>query len=243
VIRRLFKQLLRNAQQASTPYKTRWGYQAGESRYDNSNTQYAVLGLRSAALCECKVPSSVSLGIINHFLADQADSGDDVNSFTLKTYRDSNKNGRYSLKKYHSRARGWTYIGKANPYGSMTTAGLAGLSIGRDLLAMAGKSPKNKAKKINTALHDGFAWLLTNYSLRKNPRAGKQWHYYYLYGLERACELLGITHINEHDWYFQGAMLLLADRDRAGSWRTIRDTCFALLFLKKATLPGTTVSQ
>ena len=64
------------------------------------------------------------------------------------------------------------------------------------------------------------------------------WHYYYLYGLERMGALVGVAFLGEHDWYQEGARYLVARQDEEGSWQggtDLSETCFALLFLKRAT--------
>ena len=59
--------------------------------------------------------------------------------------------------------------------------------------------------------------------------------------------LAGVALLHDRDWYYQGALQLLALQSRNGSWpaeqrgRQMLDaTCFAVLFLKKAALPPTT---
>lgn len=244
LMEKLLACLLENAGGPSPRGISRWGYQGESTHYDNSNTQYAVLGLRSAHLCDCPIPETYLLGILQHFLREQEQSGPEVESFTLRTYRDQLEKSRYAAPKIReARAKGWSYQARGMAYGSMTTAGLTGLSIALDILQEKGKLAKTMNKKVRSALLDGFAWMKTHYSLRENPRMGSKWYYYYLYGLERACEIAGVTHIDEHDWYFDGAMLLLSQQNPDGSWGDLADTCFALLFLKKATLPGTTLAR
>ncbi len=82
------------------------------------------------------------------------------------------------------------------------------------------------------------------------------WHYYYLYGLERAGVIVGKRFLGDHDWYQEGARAArrraaggrargAADRpSAAGPARdpapcydmSMLDTCFAILFLKRAAL-------
>ncbi|MBV8881254.1 MAG: hypothetical protein JO332_14910, partial [Planctomycetaceae bacterium] len=65
---------------------------------------------------------------------------------------------------------------------------------------------------------------------------------YYLYALERAGMLLDVPTIAKHDWYAEGAAAILDAQKADGSWfgganrcKPTWDTCFAILFLKKAT--------
>jgi hypothetical protein len=40
-----------------------------------------------------------------------------------------------------------------------------------------------------------------------------------------------------HDWYTEGASVRVSTQAERRSWGTMPDTCFALLFLKKGTVP------
>ena len=85
-----------------------------------------------------------------------------------------------------------------------------------------------------------MAWLAHYFSVDENPGSNK-WLYYYLYGLERIGALLGVERIGEHPWYLEGAESLLERREQGGSWvqkEREADTCFALLFLERATAPS-----
>jgi hypothetical protein len=70
-------------------------------------------------------------------------------------------------------------------------------------------------------------------------RAGKA--YYFLWSLERVGVAYGLEKIGGKDWYTWGAAILLANQEADGSWRGAYaqggpDTCFALLFLRRANL-------
>jgi hypothetical protein len=150
-----------------------------------------------------------------------------------------------------TKARGYAYQeGKAPAYGSMTAAGLTSLVLARAALAQSGQNRSELLPRIDAAIAEAFAWLQAEFSVRSNPgfvgKAHANW-YYYLYGLERACELAGIAWIGDRDWYYEGAVQLLAQQARSGRFppevaRTsaFEETCFAVLFLKKATLPVVT---
>ena len=64
--------------------------------------------------------------------------------------------------------------------------------------------------------------------------------YYYLWSVERVAVALELETIGKKNWYDWGAELLLANQGADGSWTggdfttSGADTCFALLFLKKA---------
>jgi hypothetical protein len=65
--------------------------------------------------------------------------------------------------------------------------------------------------------------------------------FYFLWSLERMAVTLNLDKINGKDWYGWGCDVLLASQQRDGSWSGDYsqggvDTCFALLFLKRANL-------
>ncbi len=103
---------------------------------------------------------------------------------------------------------------------------------------------------IGRAVQDGFAWLDKHFSVTQNPGPGApNWHYYYLYGLERAAVFGGRVLLGKHDWYLTGARYLVGAQHPDGRWHTgtlgtkeyeasdVLDTAWAILFLKKATRP------
>jgi hypothetical protein len=63
----------------------------------------------------------------------------------------------------------------------------------------------------------------------------------FTYSLERTGVLYGTEAFGPHEWYPEGATLLLKAQGANGSWqhkdRVVWDTCFAILFLRRATRP------
>jgi hypothetical protein len=63
---------------------------------------------------------------------------------------------------------------------------------------------------------------------------------YFLWSVERVAVLYNLKTVGQIDWYAWGSKLLLANQQSDGSWRErlpgIPDTCFALLFLRRANL-------
>jgi hypothetical protein len=139
----------------------------------------------------------------------------------------------------------------------MTSSGVSSLVICRgELLGSPGYGDDEDARVVR-AIRDGIAWLGANFSVRGAVLPGAAtpipmaWHYYYLYGLERAGVLAGVAWMGEHDWYLEGAEYLLKSQSARGGWQAgmpgmgaaaaaagggdLLDSCFALLFLKKAT--------
>jgi hypothetical protein len=142
--------------------------------------------------------------------------------------------------------QGWGYriTDGAEPYGSMTAGAVGAVAIYDYML--------DKDWRKDATVQGGLAWLAKHYSVSENPGAkvhfgdgGRQAaKYYYLYALERACILAEKPLLGNKDWYLDGARVLLADQDPNGGWNknssgenAVWQTCFAILFLKKATAP------
>ncbi len=174
--------------------------------WDNSCTQFAVLGLHAAVTTQIQVPQEVWERVEQHFHDDQNDDG------------------------------GWGYNGSGT-YGSMTCAGIASLVVARHHLA------KDKPT-LDPSVVKGLEWLASNFTVKENPKRNSH-HYYYLYGLERVGVLAGTEFLGENEWYSVGARYLLQEQQADGSWRSREapsaedylDTCYAILFLRRATLP------
>ncbi len=151
------------------------------------------------------------------------------------------------------KSRGWRYM-KGSKIGwrkaingSMTTSGIISLVVAKAWLEDLKQYAPYKAK-CDQAMRDGCAWIAHNFTVSTNPVSqGHQplHHYYYLYGLERAGMLTMCMKFGKHDWYVDGSKLILSRQSGDGSWQTggsgtvgpVVDTCFALLFLKRATQP------
>jgi hypothetical protein len=121
----------------------------------------------------------------------------------------------------------------------MTTAALTALIVSK---FYQGKDPKKEEK-----VQKGIAWLGKNFQVTTNPGGPALWHYYYLYGLERVGTVSGLGDFGGHRWYKEGADYLIKAQNNDGSWKStggaeiltdeVTDTCFAILFLKRATPP------
>lgn len=76
--------------------------------------------------------------------------------------------------------------------------------------------------------------------------SARTFQYYWLYAAERVGMLLSLRRLGEHDWYREGAEWLVSAQRPDGSWHNeatnggapeppLAATCFALLFLERAT--------
>ena len=229
-----------------------WGYPEGSADgLDHSNTQYALLGLKSAARCGAKIQSRVWRQIAEHWIEVQKPAGGPKVELKL-TF--TGERGVEIRSEESVGPAGWGYFvreitGATVPvldrgHGSMVCAGLTSLIIAQSELVRTKDLDESLRARLEAAKRAGLAWLQRNYSVRGCPPAAGFWsvfYLYYLYSLERVGVLYGIKEISGHDWYLEGAVLLVRDQRADGGWISydeipVVDTAFALLFLKKATL-------
>ncbi|OHB74861.1 MAG: hypothetical protein A2Z34_03365 [Planctomycetes bacterium RBG_16_59_8] len=238
--------------------KVAWRYPATRedpanvNGYDNSNTQYAILALKSCARCGIKTPKDVWFGILSHFLALQQDKGEEVARVGSDTQ------GGTFVSEFKDQARGWGYTGKTDPgsasiksdYGSMTAGSIGSIIMARSEVLNDSSYPKKYASAVDKSVRDGLAWIAKNWTVTANPKSPidstSSWNLYYLYALERIGMLAQVRNIGDHFWYKEGAEHLCGAQRGDGSWAGPRrysgeawdivNTDFALLFLKRATM-------
>jgi hypothetical protein len=145
------------------------------------------------------------------------------------------------LKEQHGDG-GWGYQHGGDSYGSMTAAGTASLFIIADVLEPASGCPclsgrsQSRAGPSARAIENALDWLGQRFSAKENPGRGGGHHLYWLYCVERVGIAAGYKRFGDHDWYKEGAEILVkAQKD--GHWGSFEDTCFALLFLYKGRAP------
>lgn len=209
-----------------------WRYP--EDGLDLSNTQYALLGLWAASRCGFDIPDRVWFDSLSWLLTWQEKTGLPV-QLQINEVR-----GRYRITwKEKAKARGFRYRQENPVTGSMTSAGLAGIAICQDELWSSRRFKAPLRKRTRRAIRDALAWLQKHFDVTKNPgEVGGGWHYYYLYGLERAGVIARQRFVGKHDWYLEGATWLLDKQRTDGSWTredTLIDSAFAILFLKRST--------
>jgi hypothetical protein len=201
-----------------------WGYQPHEpyDRPDLSNVQFALLGLHAAALMGADIPR--------------------------EWWRDAL---RWLVASEDTMKRGWGYLPKDQPYGSMTAAAAQSLWIGAhwyfkdDTLT----EPDRQLKRaVDRCTDDAWKWLAEHHTVHTNPKSTPFWLYYWHYGLERATGLSGRTKIGDIDWYKESATFIVDHQCKSGGWADtgpdskginpgFQNTCFALLCLTRATHP------
>ncbi len=221
---RYWAQLLQESQTtADGEAKGLWHYwlKSDIKSGDRSNGQFAVLALRNAVNAGVEIDQSVWRRTRDHWEGQQNPDG------------------------------GWGYSPgrdiRGNPSrGSMTAAGLSTVAITSRMIA--DDSDTDAEGRVDpcfphpppSALLKGRHYLGNRFSASRNPDH-QGWHYYYLYGLERAGRLTGVRFFGEHDWYRAGARVLQKAQLTNGSWLPpgahesdpVLATSYALLFLSK----------
>ncbi|HEX3998798.1 MAG TPA: DUF4159 domain-containing protein [Pirellulales bacterium] len=210
-----------------------WSY-PGLGNGDNSNSQFALLALYEAERVGVPVKDQTWRLALDYWKAAQNFDG----SF-----------GYYNL----------TNKGEIGT-GSMTCAGIASLVIasgrvgageaqadGDQIHCCGNQEADDSAERVERALQ----WLGKEFTVQNNPRGQQSlWHFYFLYGVERIGRLTARRFIGNHDWYREGAALLVSPGEQliGGEWQNSGSsldpehdpniaTSFAILFLAKGRRP------
>jgi hypothetical protein len=201
--------------------------------YDNSNTQFALLALWVARRHGMPVGPSLAM-VERHFRATQ--------SPTTGCWK-----YQYGPEGVESELK--LHIGSVT---AMTSAGLLALAVGHEAVGELSNRKKPRPEftrdpQVKLGL-SAMAALIGNVQQDRskvpiiapgNERdPGKQQGYYTLWSLERMAVVYGLKTIGTKDWYSWGAQILVVNQQPDGSWHGdfsgSVDTCFALLFLKRA---------
>jgi hypothetical protein len=187
--------------------KEGWRYQMESGDWDNSCTQYGVLGVWAAARAGFDPGDKFWTTLSRHFRSCQSPDG------------------------------GWGYIGPGASTPNMATAGLASLFLVFDTYhgkkPYSKADPRTfttgDAAEVLKAIDRGMDWLG---KANANKEDG-----YYLYGIERTGVASGRKLIGGEDWFARGASAVLGAQQRDGAiplghWggRAV-GTCFCTLFL------------
>ena len=149
---------------------------------DNSNTQFALLGLYEAERAGVPINDKVWRLALEHWKNSQ------------------NVDGSWG---YETNFREGT--------GSMTSAGIASVIIASGELSAGDATVRGDtvsccgAQQPNKPVDDAMAWLDRNFSVYRNPPNSTAGLFYYLYGLERTGRMTNRRFIGQHDWYREGA--------------------------------------
>jgi hypothetical protein len=201
-----------------------WAYPQGNA--DLSCTQYAALGLWVAKKRGIKIDRECWLDLL-----------DACENYQGETKKIANKvaEGRTGATKILS--TGYSYRplrSNANQKqtGSMTAAAITVFEVCK--AGLGRQMSRSLRRKTDNHIEEAINWLAQNFSATTNPNGGH--HYYYMYGLERIGALTRLEQFGPHWWYLDGAKHLISTQNKTtGAWGQIHETCFALLFLRKAT--------
>ena len=214
-----------------------FGYMKGLAA-DFSHMQYTVLALRAASRVGVKIPLSVWRRALQYTLnTGLASAGVD-----LRITKHDDVEVIQSVP-----GMGWKYTDKYPAATStMTAAAVATIAICSSELTRGNALSDGEARSAASAALSGLGYLQHFYGLRAATPEGCTHRaamlYYYLYAFERAMILWDIREIGEHDWYWEGVALLASWQHEDGMWSgphgsSVIDTAWALLFLKRATVP------
>lgn len=200
-----------------------WAYPHGAP--DLSCTQYAALGLWVGIKRGIKIDRKIFQKLF-----------DGLEDFRTRVQKVDNNlaKGRTGATKVDMAGYAYrpTKDGNHKPTGSMTTAGIAVIEICK--AGFGRKMSRGLRRKATDRVDAALQWMEQNFSVTKNPNGGHE--HYYLYGLERIGALTNREQIGPHWWYIAGAKHLLATQNKKeGHWRGVNETCFSLLFLRRAT--------
>jgi hypothetical protein len=214
---------------------------------DLSGTQIAALGLFAAHRVGVKVPPAVWEDILAYSLDQQDETGEAVEMQDPRTGKKTQYEARgFSYIKGHEKAH------EGKPTGGMTACGLANVMMARFVLTDGGRKQeawdaRPDAAKVQKSVYDAIAWLATQGTTFLNPKSpfdNGHYNHYWHYSLERAMDLVGLQRLGERIWYSDIGQELITRQTDKGSWNAssspyaqdeMLDTCFALLFLRRAT--------
>lgn len=177
---------------------------------DNSNTQFAVLGLWAARRVRARVQEALDL-VEKRFRNSQSSSGG---------------------WDYKSTGEGETP--------SMTAAGCFVLAVAAALKQTESHSTTPAEDPRQALLEDAAFKRALERVTHYVTHLGKRPAPYLLWSIERLGVVLGTQKFGDADWYEKGASILLETQDSDGAWRIahqgVADTSLALLFLSRGNL-------
>jgi hypothetical protein len=220
---------------------------------DISATQIVLLGLKSATRMKLAVDPGLFQRALGFVLESQEKDGPKVDRPADLVGKTGDR-GTY-VSNGTDKSRGWAYCKPTDDKekagvsaeelkvsGSMTCAGITELLIIKSVIGKGlGKTVNDRVEQ---SIYDGFAWIYSNWSMESNPGGVQRSHYYYLYGIERVGTMGCFEKIGKHMWFKEGAEYLTKAQGSDGHWSDkevapsdLYASCFALLFLRRGTVP------
>ena len=189
-------------------YDIQDGYKAGD--YDNSNSQYGLLGVWAAAQADIEIPRKYWQLAWDHWR------------------RCQNRDGGWGYGKTDRAA-------SAEGTASMATAGLASMLVCYDQLYSRHYVRCGYANPGRKHIEQGLKWLDDHFAASFKPSAVQDL-FYHLYGVERVALASGHKYFGDIDWYRHGTAWLL---DVVGKckWRTVWRPAYAILIMVRGRHP------
>ncbi len=182
---------------------------AGMNPWDNSCSQYGLLGVWSAAEAGFEVPTLYWKQVEDHWTKNQMPNGE------------------------------WGYQTPQTGAGrlSMTAAGVASLFVTHDWLAAPKFGNEVGRDPFSPALLKGLDWFENG--SHSVDTSTSDWLGYTLYGIERVGLASGFKYFGSHDWYREIARQVIDAQNPNGSWnpQEASDTPYVLLFLARGRHP------
>jgi hypothetical protein len=187
--------------------------------YSHSRSQYAVLGMWAAEQSGIEVPDAYWKMIEDAWIRNQDKSG------------------------------GWRYMNPADTKipvtPGMTTVGVASLMITQEYLRSS-EGIACRGNQTSKPIEAGIKWLAANMDkLGTNKPYERDFPYATLYAYERVGAASGLRYFGGVDWYEKGSDWALTKQAKDGHWSSgnggsfssLADTDFAVLFLSKGRSP------
>ena len=186
-----------------------------EFPWDNSNSQYGLLGVWAGAEVGMEVPDAYWQAVEQHWVRSQLQSGE-------WAYKKNDQAG----------------------YFSMTCAGVASLLVTHDYLDLALLHAGPERNPYSPNLAAGLRWLDQGDHSVNTPNPNTHYFGYDLFGIERVGLACGYKYFGPHDWYREMSERVLVGQFANGAWGhedhgldTIVDTAYCLLFLSRGRHP------
>ena len=199
--------LLKAANKGAYTYYDNTSDAGREGNWDNSNSQYGLLGVWSGAEADIVIPSSYWTEVektLDELPGVQVDSG------------------QYRQTEY-------------SPLLTMTCAGIASLFVCHDWLDAAKYGTAVGRPPMSAALKKALDWLEEGDQFDQHV-GGDEWGYT-LYSVERVGLASGLKFFGKHNWYPELANQVLSRQGDDGAWGSRIDTAYALLFLSRGRHP------
>jgi Domain of unknown function (DUF4159) len=200
---------------APTPTGPAYPQQLAGAPWDNSNSQYGLLGVWAGAEVGITVPATYWQAVQKHWLTCELSNGQ------------------------------WFYsLGSQLGTQSMTCAGIVSLLITHEWLDPPAQAIRVGRPPYSTALDAGLNWLETADNLTAVITPDTHYVGYNLYGIERCALASGFKYFGQHNWYLELAEQIVPMQFANGAWgheqdgtQALIDTSYIVLFLSRGQHP------